>query len=142
MQIASAKDKNPVFGELCFYGVITGIWNLDFTMFRIPIFNCDWVDNKNRIRVDDLRLTLADFNKMAHKSNLFILASQAKQVLYVQDELDPRWSIVLSTSRQDFLEWDEGDDLKDNSIEHHPVIFSLPQVESFDVMKDFDAICM
>ena len=75
MQIASAKDKNPVFGELCFYGVITGIWNLDFTMFRIPIFNCDWVDNKNRIRVDDLRLTLADFNKMAHKSNLFILAS-------------------------------------------------------------------
>ena len=30
----------------------------------------------------------------------------------------------------------------DNSIEHHPVISSLPQVESFDVMDDSDAICM
>ena len=30
----------------------------------------------------------------------------------------------------------------DNSIEHHPVISSLPQVESFDVMDDFDAICI
>ena len=29
MQIVSAKDKNPIFGELCFYGVITEIWDLD-----------------------------------------------------------------------------------------------------------------
>ena len=29
MQISSAKDKNPVFGELCFYGIITEIWDLD-----------------------------------------------------------------------------------------------------------------
>ena len=54
MQIASAKDKNLVFGEFCFYGVITEIWDLDYTMFRIPIFKCDWVDNKNGIKVDDL----------------------------------------------------------------------------------------
>ena len=31
MQIASAKDKNPIFGELCFYGIITEIWDLDYT---------------------------------------------------------------------------------------------------------------
>ena len=30
----------------------------------------------------------------------------------------------------------------DNSIEHHPVISSFPQVESFDAMDDFDVICM
>ncbi|KAL6315985.1 hypothetical protein AAG906_014910 [Vitis piasezkii] len=77
---------------LCFDGVIIEIWDLDYTMFRIPIINCDWVDNKNGIKVDDLGFTLVDFNKMAHKSDPFILASQAKQVFYVQDELDPRWS--------------------------------------------------
>ncbi|RVW86524.1 hypothetical protein CK203_042135 [Vitis vinifera] len=33
----------------------------------IPIFKCDWVDNKNGIRVYDLGFTLVDFNKMAHK---------------------------------------------------------------------------
>ena len=111
-------------------------------MFRIPIFKCDWVDNKNGIRVDDLGFTLVDFNKMAHKSNPFILASQAKEVFYVQDELHPRWSVFLSTPQQEFLERDEGDDLMDNSIEHHLIISSLPQVESFNAMDDSDAICM
>ncbi|RVW34767.1 hypothetical protein CK203_104447 [Vitis vinifera] len=102
-------------------------------MFTIPIFKCDWVDNKNGIRVDDLRFTLVDFNKMAHKSDHFILASQAKQVFYVID---------FSTPQQDFLEMDEGDDLMDNSIEHHQIISSLPQIESLDAMDDFDAICV
>ncbi|KAL6345336.1 hypothetical protein AAG906_015819 [Vitis piasezkii] len=99
MQIASAKDKNPVFGELCFYEVIIEIWDLDYAILKISVFKCDWVDNKNGIKVDDLGLTLG------------------KQVFYVQDELDPRWSVG------------RGDDLMDNSIEHHPVISSLPQQE-------------
>ncbi|RVW69555.1 hypothetical protein CK203_059353 [Vitis vinifera] len=64
MQITSAKDQNPVFGELCFYGIITEIWDLDYTMFRIPVFKCDWVDNKNGIKVDDLGFTLVDFRKL------------------------------------------------------------------------------
>ncbi|RVW20636.1 hypothetical protein CK203_109088 [Vitis vinifera] len=55
-------------------------------MFRIPVFKCDWVDNRNGIKADDLGFTLVDFNKTAHKSNPFILASQAKQVFYVQDQ--------------------------------------------------------
>ena len=41
MQIASAKNKNPIFGELCFYGVISEIWDLDYTMFMILVFKCD-----------------------------------------------------------------------------------------------------
>ncbi|RVW84608.1 hypothetical protein CK203_048116 [Vitis vinifera] len=110
MQIASAKDQNPVFGELCFYGIITEIWDLDYTMFRISIFKCDWVDNKNGIKVDDLGFTLVDFNKIAHKSDPFILTSQAKQVFYVQDQLDPRWSVVLSTPQKDFLDMEGGED--------------------------------
>ncbi|RVW13425.1 hypothetical protein CK203_102320 [Vitis vinifera] len=57
---------------------------------------------------------------------------------------DLRWSVVLSTPQQGFLERDEGDDLMGNSTEHYPIIsFSFfPQVESFDVMDDFDAICI
>ncbi|KAL6329282.1 hypothetical protein AAG906_015486 [Vitis piasezkii] len=131
MQIASAKDQNPVFGELCFYGIITEIWDLDYTMFRIPVF-----------KFDDLSFTLVDFSKIAHKSNPFILASQAKQVFYVQDQLDPRWSVVLSTPQKDFLDMEGGEDFVDNSIEHHPFIGALPQIEVFDVMDDSDATCM
>ena len=111
-------------------------------MFRIPVFKCDWVDNKNGIKVDDLGFTLVDFSKIAHKSDPFILASQAKQVFYVQDQLNPRWSVVLSTPKKDFLDMEGGEDFVDNSIEHHPFIGALPQIEAFDVMDDSDATCM
>ncbi|RVW37618.1 PH, RCC1 and FYVE domains-containing protein 1 [Vitis vinifera] len=99
---------------------------------EIPVFKCDWVDNKNGIKVDDLAFTLVDFSKIAHKSNPFILASQAKQVFYVQDQLDPRWSVVLSTPQKDFLDMERGEDFVDNSIEHHLFIGALPQIEALD----------
>ena len=60
----------------------------------------------------------------------------------MQDQHDPRWSVVLSTPQKDFLDWERGDDLMDNFIEHHPFIGGLPQVEAFDAMDDSDAICM
>ena len=54
----------------------------------------------------------------------------------MQDQLDPRWPVVLSTPQKDFLDRERGDDLVDNFIEHHPFIGALPQVEACD------AICM
>ena len=140
MQIASAKDKNPIFGELCFYGIITEIWDLDYTKFRIPVFKCDWVDNNNGIKVDELGFTLVDLTKVAYKSDSFILASQAKQVFYVQDQLEPRWSIVLS--QKDFLHKEGVDDLIEVPAEHHPSISTIPKIYSFDDMDDSQAICM
>ena len=37
---------------------------------------------------------------------------------------------------------ENGDDLVDKYVEHNPVIGTLPQVEAFDAMDDFDVICM
>ncbi|KAK3193869.1 hypothetical protein Dsin_025179 [Dipteronia sinensis] len=64
MQIASAKDKNSVFGEMSFYGVIKEIWELDYHMFKIPVFKCDWVESNGGIKVDDLGYTLVDLNRV------------------------------------------------------------------------------
>ena len=140
MQIASAKDKNPIFGELCFYGIITEIWDLDYTKFKIPVFKCDWVDNNNGIKVDELGFTLVDLTNVTYKSDSFILASQAKQVFYVQDQLEPRWSIILS--QKDFLHKEGVDDLIEVPAEHHPSISAIPKIYSFDDMDDSQAICM
>ena len=152
IQIGRVKDKNPMFGELCFYGIITEIWELDYIMFRIPVFKCNWVDNKSGIKVDEFGFTLVDFTKMTRKSDPFILASQAKQVFYVQDQLDLRWSIVLSTPQNDFFNREDLDDFMNNSIKHHPVVTTLAQVESFDqwmtlmlyafekIVRDFELI--
>ena len=76
-QIESAKDKNPVLGEMCFYGVVKEIWDLDYNMFNICVFKFDWVDNKSGVKVDELGFTLADLQKIGHKSYPFILSSQA-----------------------------------------------------------------
>ena len=140
MQIASAKDKNPIFGELCFYGIITEIWDLDYTKFRIPVLKCDWVDNNNGIKVDELGFTLVDLTKVAYKSDSFILASQAKQVFYVEDQLEPRLSIVLS--QKEFLHKEGVDDIIEVPAEHHPSISAIPKIYSFDDMDDPQAICM
>ena len=71
---------------------------------------------------------------MAYKSDSFILTSQAKQVFYVQDQLESRWSIVLS--QKDFLHKDGVDDLIEVAAEHHPSINAIPKIYSFDDMDD------
>ena len=77
---------------------------------------------------------------MAYKSDSFILASQAKQVFYLQDQLEPRWSIVLS--HKGFLHIEGVDDLIEVPLEHHPSISAIPKIYSFDDMDDSQAICM
>ena len=75
---------------ICFYGVVTDIWDLEYNMFNICVFKCDWVDSTNGIKVDELGFTLVDMSKIGHKSDPFILAAQVKQVFYVEDQVDLR----------------------------------------------------
>ncbi|KAA0067714.1 hypothetical protein E6C27_scaffold352G00200 [Cucumis melo var. makuwa] len=102
MQVSSSKDKNPVIGDMSFYGVIQEIWELIYNMFNVPVFKCDWVKNSGGVRIDELGYTLVDLNRVGHKSDSFILASQAKQVFYVEDPSDVRWSVVLTPPQRDF----------------------------------------
>ena len=39
--------------------------------------------------------TLVDLEKFGYKDEPFIMAAQVRQVFYVQDSSDPRWSVVL-----------------------------------------------
>ena len=39
--------------------------------------------------------TLVDLQKIGYKDEPFILAAQARQVFYVEDPSDARWSVVL-----------------------------------------------
>lgn len=89
MQIASSKDKNPTVSNMSFYGVIQELWDLNYNKFKISIFKCDLVDSGNGTKVDELGF-LVDLNKIGHKSDQFILASQAKQIFYIQDPVDER----------------------------------------------------
>lgn len=93
MQIASAKDFNPVYGAVTYYGRIKEIWELYYRMFTVPVFMCDWVDTRG-IKKDAFGFTIVNFDRLGHQSECFILASQAKQVFYVQDQEDKNSSVV------------------------------------------------
>jgi hypothetical protein len=79
-----------------YYGVLREIWVLDYHVKKIPLFMCDWVDNRIGVKQDKLGYTLVELNKLGHKDDPFIMASQARQVFYVKDQLDKKNSIVFN----------------------------------------------
>ncbi|KAL0544322.1 hypothetical protein IC582_019435 [Cucumis melo] len=131
MQVFSSKDKNPVMSDMTFYGVIREIWEIDYHQLSFILFKCDWVDNRNGVKVDELGFTIVDLKRIGHKSDSFILATQAKQVLYVQDSANPEWSVVLTspqrTIEEDFFEDEIGDMLQECGYE---TIKRIPNVNT------------
>ncbi|KAA0033179.1 hypothetical protein E5676_scaffold5393G00160 [Cucumis melo var. makuwa] len=93
MQVSSAKGKNPVIGDMSFYGIIEDIWEVSYNTFNTVLF-C--------IRTDDLYFTLVDLSRIGHSSNSFIIATYGKQVFYVSDPIDSRWSVVVMPPQKDF----------------------------------------
>ena len=119
-----------------FLRCINEIWLLDYNMFTTPMFKCDWVDSSHGVKFDELGLTLVELGRVDRKTDSFILASQVKQVFYIQDQLDPKLSIVLSTPSKECVTNDDEDDLMDPCNEHQPFIHGLPGVESFDLEEE------
>ena len=91
MQVSSSKDKNPVISDMTFYGVIQEIWEIDYHQLSFVLFKCDWVDNRSGVKVDELEFTIVDLKRIGHKSDPFVLASQAKHIFYVKDSANPKW---------------------------------------------------
>ena len=38
MQVSSAKDKNPIVGDISFYRTIQEIWELSYNTFNVVLF--------------------------------------------------------------------------------------------------------
>ncbi|KAA0067182.1 transposase [Cucumis melo var. makuwa] len=131
MQVSSSKDKNPVMSDMTFYGVIREIWEIDYHQLSFILFKCDWVDNRSGVKVDELGFTIVDLKRIGHKSDSFILATQAKQVFCVQDSANPEWSVVLTspqrTIEEDFFEDEIGDMLQECGYE---TIKRMPNVDT------------
>lgn len=98
LHISSAKDRNPAFAKLSYFGVIEHIWELDYSSFQVPVFGCKWVDNNNGVQFDHGFMKV-DLNREGYRDEPFILASQAHQVFYVTDPADEKWSIVLLSNK-------------------------------------------
>ncbi|KAL0556296.1 hypothetical protein IC582_004808 [Cucumis melo] len=133
MQVCSSKDKNLIIGEMYFYGVIEEIWELNYNSFKVAIFKSDWVENSGGIKTDKLGFVLVDLSRVGHNNDSFIFATQAKQVFFVEDSSDSRWSIVLTPPQRDFADQYNDDELGDKI---HSYTMELPTDEDLTLGLD------
>jgi len=91
----SVSNNNPIHMSMPYYGVIEDIWELDYGEFRVHVLRCQWINGNTEVRQDKLGFTLVDLQKGGYNEDPFIMAVQARQVFYVQDPGNSRWSVVL-----------------------------------------------
>jgi hypothetical protein len=84
MHFSSSKDKNRVMASSPYFGVIEEIWEVNYVLFKVPVFKCKWIDINSGVRINELRFTLVDLCKVSYTDEPFIMASHAKQVFYVK----------------------------------------------------------
>lgn len=144
MQVSSAKDKNPVYTDMTFYGVIEEIWELDYHNFRVPVLLCQWAENEKGIKTDEFGFTLVNLNRQGHKNDRFASIAQVKQVFYIQDPLDSNWSVVLATPNREYRDsvLIADDDLGDTSLEHQPFLAEIPQFDDKEEQEEDEATYM
>ena len=131
ISVASSKDKNPVTSNITYYGVIREIWDLDYVIFRIPIMKCDWVHTRGGVMKDRLGFTLVDLQRMGHKSDPFILVSQANQVFYVPDQLDKKWSVVCQMPRRG-----KPTQRSEDAVEYPSLTTEFPSADNINSIDD------
>ena len=110
-QFCSASDNNLIHASMPYYEVIEDIWELDFCEFRVSVFKNLWVNGNTGIRKDKMGFTLVDLRKVSYNNDPFIMAAQARQVFYVEDPCDLRWSVVLQGRTTCISDWIDGSTL-------------------------------
>lgn len=117
---SSAKDNNPVVGDVTYYGVLKDIIELEyFGKKTVVLFKCDWVaEGKKRKRQDTYGYTLVNFEGLVEHKEPFVLASQVQQVFYVADPIDKGWKVVMKATPRDYFDMDADlyvDDAENNN---------------------------
>ncbi|KAL6580203.1 hypothetical protein OROMI_008227 [Orobanche minor] len=82
-----------------YFGQIVKIWEVDYVKFQVPVFDCSWVDIPGGVQVENNGFIRVDLNKVGFKDDSFVMATQAKQVFYVSDPVDKKWSIVILSNK-------------------------------------------
>ena len=69
-----------------YFGFIEDIWELDYGTFQIPVFRCQWVEDKH-VTIDNYGVRVLDLSKVGYKDDPWILAKRAAQVFYAEQIL-------------------------------------------------------
>ncbi|KAG8489399.1 hypothetical protein CXB51_017849 [Gossypium anomalum] len=120
---ASARDSNPVEGNVEYYGLLTDIIELDYYgRWKVILFRCDWanVNTARGIKKDQFGFTMVNFSRLIHTGQQlmdepYVFSSQVKQVFYSKDPTDEGWYVVLRNTPRDLF--DMGNGSRDDIVE-------------------------
>ncbi|KAG7552219.1 Transposase-associated domain [Arabidopsis thaliana x Arabidopsis arenosa] len=109
---SSAKDTSHVVDWVSYYGRLTDIILLDYNVFYVPIFRCQWAVRGNGVKIED-GFTLVNLfqSQVSFARDPYILASQAKQVFYSREDDSSNWFVAMRGPSRRYNE--EAEDLAD-----------------------------
>nr|XP_048330607.1 uncharacterized protein LOC125422586 [Ziziphus jujuba var. spinosa] len=134
-------------GESCdFYGVIEDILVLDYrSKHSVVLFRCAWFDTnvKKKKMITEFQITSINVTSYWYKNDPFVLASQAKQVFYVDDyKIGQHWKVIRKVHHRHLWDFpdrlDEGDDHGD-SFEVYE-LDAYQENDSMDIQILFESI--
>jgi len=109
---SSARDMRQVADMITYYGVIKEILVIDYHMFRVPLFRCNWANTANGVKEEDgFTLVNLHMNQAAYLKDPFILPSQAKQVFYSREDDASNWYVVMRAPPRGYHELETEEDL-------------------------------
>ena len=87
-----------------------------YGQLNVVLFKCLWYDVETEVNMvkiwvkqNEFRFTLVNLKKYLRIRELFILASQALQVFYVDDPGDKDWWIIIPTTPRDLYRMPDED---------------------------------
>ncbi|XP_056688561.1 uncharacterized protein [Spinacia oleracea] len=98
-----------------YYGKVKDIYEFDYYGdYKVVLFRCDWVDIHRGVKAYPNGGVCVNFSKLMHSGRLlqddpFVFSSQAKQVFYIEDEIQKGWLHVVKNKPRDVF--DLGDSL-------------------------------
>ncbi|CAA7023802.1 unnamed protein product [Microthlaspi erraticum] len=93
---SSAKDTSQVDDWVSYYGRVSEIILLDYNVFYVALFRCQWAVLGNGVKIDDgFTLVNLHHSQTSFLRDPYILASQAKQVFYSREDELSNWYVVM-----------------------------------------------
>ncbi|KAI5354492.1 hypothetical protein L3X38_007387 [Prunus dulcis] len=98
----------------------------------VPLYKSYLIKDSSGLVVDELGFTLVDLSKIGHRNDQFVLASQVKQIFFIDDPMHRGWSVVLSMPNREYNDVIGDEVLGDVIIECEPFTRGMPNVDTFD----------
>ena len=119
------QEIRTLFGHVSYYGVLTNIVELHYLSGnRVILFKCNWWDVINigkGIKKDEYGFTCLNFERTKCTDEPFVLASQTKQVFYVQNSNEENWHTVVEIQTREVYDMNQEVSTNDPKSYQQPI---------------------